>query len=111
MGRAGGGVTNCGQQVPDGATVALVPCLTKHVLRESQDYVPGESEYPSPGPASPHHSPLPLVCPVSSNGRRSSGSQGGLPFNPMGGWCPRSAGCWQDPGGLGQGAQTRGDKL
>ncbi|XP_068414092.1 plexin-B1 isoform X5 [Eschrichtius robustus] len=30
-------------KVPDGATVALVPCLTKHVLRESQDYVPGES--------------------------------------------------------------------
>lgn len=29
-------------KVPDGATVALVPCLTKHVLRESQDYVPGE---------------------------------------------------------------------
>ncbi|GAB5568031.1 plexin-B3 isoform X2 [Prionailurus iriomotensis] len=28
--------------VPDGATVALVPCLTKHVLRENQDYVPGE---------------------------------------------------------------------
>ncbi|KAK2509507.1 hypothetical protein MC885_005673 [Smutsia gigantea] len=39
----GAGVTSCGQQVPDGATVALVPCLTKHVLRESQDYVPGES--------------------------------------------------------------------
>lgn len=53
MGWAGGGVTNCGPQVPDGATVALVPCLTKHVLRESQDYVPGESEYlPSP-PAPP----------------------------------------------------------
>lgn len=34
-------------QVPDGATVALVPCLTKHVLRENQDYVPGEREYPS----------------------------------------------------------------
>ncbi|XP_073086650.1 plexin-B1 isoform X2 [Manis javanica] len=30
-------------KVPDGATVALVPCLTKHVLRESQDYVPRES--------------------------------------------------------------------
>uniref|UniRef100_A0A8C2SCM3 Sema domain-containing protein n=1 Tax=Capra hircus TaxID=9925 RepID=A0A8C2SCM3_CAPHI len=30
-------------KVPDGATVALVPCLTKHVLRESQDYVPGEN--------------------------------------------------------------------
>nr|XP_044992908.1 plexin-B1 [Jaculus jaculus]XP_044992909.1 plexin-B1 [Jaculus jaculus]XP_044992910.1 plexin-B1 [Jaculus jaculus]XP_044992911.1 plexin-B1 [Jaculus jaculus]XP_044992912.1 plexin-B1 [Jaculus jaculus]XP_044992914.1 plexin-B1 [Jaculus jaculus]XP_044992915.1 plexin-B1 [Jaculus jaculus]XP_044992916.1 plexin-B1 [Jaculus jaculus] len=29
-------------KVPDGATVALVPCLTKHVLRENQDYVPGE---------------------------------------------------------------------
>uniref|UniRef100_A0A8D1LYA2 Plexin-B1 n=1 Tax=Sus scrofa TaxID=9823 RepID=A0A8D1LYA2_PIG len=29
-------------KVPDGATVALVPCLTKHALRESQDYVPGE---------------------------------------------------------------------
>ncbi|XP_054991158.1 plexin-B1 isoform X1 [Sorex araneus] len=29
-------------KVPDGATVALVPCLTKHALRENQDYVPGE---------------------------------------------------------------------
>lgn len=29
-------------KVPDGATVALVPCLTKHILRENQDYVPGE---------------------------------------------------------------------
>ncbi|XP_022353448.1 LOW QUALITY PROTEIN: plexin-B1 [Enhydra lutris kenyoni] len=29
-------------KVPDGATVALVPCLTKHVLRENQDYIPGE---------------------------------------------------------------------
>lgn len=29
--------------------MALVPCLTKHVLRENQDYVPGESEY-SPTP-------------------------------------------------------------
>nr|KAF6475694.1 plexin B1 [Rousettus aegyptiacus] len=29
-------------KVPDGATVALVPCLTKHVLRENQDYVSGE---------------------------------------------------------------------
>ncbi|XP_004676267.1 PREDICTED: plexin-B1 isoform X2 [Condylura cristata] len=29
-------------KVPDGATVALVPCLTKHLLRENQDYVPGE---------------------------------------------------------------------
>lgn len=38
----------CGQQVPDGATVALVPCLTKNVLRENQDYVPGESECPPP---------------------------------------------------------------
>lgn len=26
--------------------MALVPCLTKHVLRENQDYVPGEREYP-----------------------------------------------------------------
>lgn len=79
MGWAGGGVTNCGPQVPDGATVALVPCLTKHVLRESQDYVPGESEYlPSPPPHPCHRSPLPLLCPVSSNGVRSSGLQGGL---------------------------------
>lgn len=25
--------------------MALVPCLTKHILRENQDYVPGEREY------------------------------------------------------------------
>lgn len=31
-------------QVPDGATVALVPRLTKHIPRENQDYIPGESE-------------------------------------------------------------------
>ncbi|KAM5292343.1 plexin-B1 isoform 2-T2 [Ctenodactylus gundi] len=29
-------------KVPDGATVALVPCLTKPILRENQDYIPGE---------------------------------------------------------------------
>uniref|UniRef100_A0A8C0JAX5 Plexin B1 n=1 Tax=Chelonoidis abingdonii TaxID=106734 RepID=A0A8C0JAX5_CHEAB len=29
-------------KVPDGATVALVPRLTKHVPRENQDYIPGE---------------------------------------------------------------------
>lgn len=32
-------------QVPDGATVALVPRLTKHIHRENQDYIPGESEF------------------------------------------------------------------
>ena len=63
-GRAGGGVTNCGQQVPDGATVALVPCLTKHVLRESQDYVPGESEYLSPCPPPP----ITVLCPWFARG-------------------------------------------
>uniref|UniRef100_K7FZP4 Plexin-B1 n=1 Tax=Pelodiscus sinensis TaxID=13735 RepID=K7FZP4_PELSI len=31
-------------KVPDGATVALVPRVTKHIPRETQDYVPGESE-------------------------------------------------------------------
>lgn len=25
--------------------MALVPCLTKHIVRENQDYVPGEREY------------------------------------------------------------------
>ncbi|NXE12421.1 PLXB1 protein, partial [Lophotis ruficrista] len=29
-------------KVPDGATVALVPRLTKHIHRENQDYIPGE---------------------------------------------------------------------
>ncbi|XP_067396565.1 plexin-B1 isoform X2 [Emydura macquarii macquarii] len=29
-------------KVPDGATVALVPRLTKHIPRENQDYIPGE---------------------------------------------------------------------
>lgn len=58
-GRAGRGVTDRGQQVPDGATVALVPCLTKHILRESQDYVPGESEYLSPCPPPP----ITVLCP------------------------------------------------
>ncbi|XP_065263201.1 plexin-B1 isoform X2 [Emys orbicularis] len=29
-------------KVPDGATVALVPRLTKHIPRENQDYFPGE---------------------------------------------------------------------
>lgn len=50
-GGAVGGLTSCGHQVPEGATVALVPCLTKHVLRENQDYVPGESECHPPTPA------------------------------------------------------------
>lgn len=31
-------------QVPDGATVALVPRNTKHHLHDSHDYMPGESE-------------------------------------------------------------------
>lgn len=31
-------------QVPDGATVALVPRNTKHLLHDSHDYMPGESE-------------------------------------------------------------------
>lgn len=35
-------------QVPDGATVALVPRLTKHIHRENQDYIPGESEFDVP---------------------------------------------------------------
>ncbi|XP_053147883.1 plexin-B1 isoform X2 [Hemicordylus capensis] len=29
-------------KVPDGATVALVPRMTKHLPRENQDYIPGE---------------------------------------------------------------------
>uniref|UniRef100_A0A8C3XRP4 Plexin-B1 n=1 Tax=Chelydra serpentina TaxID=8475 RepID=A0A8C3XRP4_CHESE len=29
-------------KVPDGATIALVPRLTKHLPRENQDYIPGE---------------------------------------------------------------------
>uniref|UniRef100_A0A8C8RVT2 Plexin-B1 n=1 Tax=Pelusios castaneus TaxID=367368 RepID=A0A8C8RVT2_9SAUR len=29
-------------KVPDGATVALVPRLTRHIPRENQDYIPGE---------------------------------------------------------------------
>lgn len=55
------GVTGCDPQVPDGATVALVPCLTKHVLRENQDYVPGEREY-CPPPSSPHQ--VTVLCPL-----------------------------------------------
>lgn len=33
----------CVTQVPDGATVALVPRNTKHHLHDSHDYMPGES--------------------------------------------------------------------
>lgn len=60
--------------------MALVPCLTKHVLRENQDYVSGESEFPPP-----RHGPWPLLCPVPSNRQRASGPQGGsclYPFHP-----------------------------
>lgn len=32
-------------QVPDGATVALVPRHSKHVHHDNHDYVAGESEY------------------------------------------------------------------
>lgn len=75
-GAAGRGVTSCGQQVPDGATVALVPCLTKHALRENQDYVPGESE------CSPR--PLRLPCPVvvPGGGERTWTSGWVPPFHP-----------------------------
>lgn len=31
-------------QVPDGATVALIPRSTKNHLHDSHDYMPGESE-------------------------------------------------------------------
>lgn len=32
-------------QVPDGATVALVPRHTKHIHHDNHDYVAGESEF------------------------------------------------------------------
>lgn len=32
------------EQVPDGATVALVPRNNKHHLHDSHDYMPGESK-------------------------------------------------------------------
>lgn len=80
--------------------MALVPCLTKHVLRENQDYVPGESEYSS--------TPIMALCPCfaqSSVMVEEPGPQGGLclrPFHPEkpSTRCPHS---WelagpQDPG-------------
>lgn len=35
----------CPHQVPDGATVALVPRHTKHIHHDNHDYVAGESEF------------------------------------------------------------------
>lgn len=49
--------------------MALVPCLTKHVLRENQDYVPGESEYP----CTPATALCPWFCPVTGQELWTSG--------------------------------------
>ncbi|XP_015423751.1 PREDICTED: plexin-B1, partial [Myotis davidii] len=88
-------------KVPDGATVALVPCLTKHALRENQDYVPGESESP------PRPRPLRLLCPavVPGSGARQWGKDLDLSGPVSASIPPRGASpgaphpwSWQDPG-------------
>lgn len=88
--------------------MALVPCLTKHVLRENQDYVPGEREY------CPQHGPLSLLCSAQSQGEGPLGLRAGLclfPFCPgkLSTRCPHPWESWQEPGGLGKWHLGKGD--